>query len=83
MQHCGSGIVALFFYFLFTFERNIVLSLITLYLYISTSFLIETIIRNAPKGGKSNRQSYHPYGFRNLYKSTNEEYLRKFMKSIL
>jgi hypothetical protein len=34
-------------------------------------FPIETIFRNAIKGGKpggkAGRKSYHPYGFRNLY----------------
>ncbi len=29
---------------------------------------VETIIRNAPKGGKPNGKPYHPYGFRKLYK---------------
>jgi hypothetical protein len=30
------------------------------------------IIRNASKGGKPNRKPYHPYGFRNLFKTINQ-----------
>jgi hypothetical protein len=33
---------------------------------------METIIRNALKGGKPNRKPYHPYGFRNLYKKISQ-----------
>jgi hypothetical protein len=39
-------------------------------------FPIETIYRNAMKvgkpGEKPGRKSYHPYGFRNLYKTINQ-----------
>ncbi len=42
-------------------------------------FPIETIIRNALKGGKPNRKPYHPYGFRNVNKTTNQRWKLKFV----
>ncbi len=42
-------------------------------------FPIETIFRNALKGGKPGRKSYHPYGFRNLYKTLNQCRKLKFV----
>jgi hypothetical protein len=57
----GLGFVYIFS--LFTFESSIVSSLIFLLFYIKRHlFPIETIIRNASKGGKPNRKPYHPYG---------------------
>jgi hypothetical protein len=44
---------------------------------------METILRNAPKGGKPDRKPCHPYGFRNPYKIINEENSSLFMNSIL
>ncbi len=69
-QRSWKWIVAwLFLYYLFiSLKRSIVLSLITLYLYINASFPIETTIRNASKVGKPGRKPYHPYSFRNLTK---------------
>jgi hypothetical protein len=57
---------------LFTFESNIVLSLMTLYLCINTFLPIEKIMRNGSKGGNPNRKPYHPYGLRILYKTINQ-----------
>jgi hypothetical protein len=62
------------------------LFLLILFITYKYTFSIETLIRNASKGGKPNRKPYHPYGFINLYKtlqSINEENLSLLMKSIL
>jgi hypothetical protein len=41
-------------------------------------FPIETIIINALKGRKPDRKPYHPYGFRNPYKTINKWIKQKF-----
>jgi hypothetical protein len=46
---------------------RIVLSLITLH-FLYKYIQIETTITNAPKGGKHDRNPFHPNGFRNPYK---------------
>ncbi len=43
----------------------------SLFLYKYILYQIETIIRNALKGGKPNRKPSHPNGFRNTYKIIN------------
>jgi hypothetical protein len=60
-----------------TFERSIVISLTTFYLYKNTYFPIETIITNASKVRKPNRKPN--------YSSINEEKSKKnlFMNNIL
>jgi hypothetical protein len=40
---------------------------------------METIIINASKGGKTTRKPYHPYGFRNPYKTINQLRNLKFV----
>jgi hypothetical protein len=40
---------------------------------------IETIIRNAAKGRKTNRNPYHPYGLRNINKTINQRRKLKFV----
>jgi hypothetical protein len=68
----GLGLGFVFINSLFIFETSIVLSLITLYLYINL-FPIETkILKKASKGGKPDRNPYHPYGFINPYKTIYE-----------
>ncbi len=75
-----------FFYIisLFTVECSIVPSLISLYFYINKIFPIETIIKNAKKGGKTDRKPYHPYMVSEKYtkKSIDEENSSLFMNSI-
>jgi hypothetical protein len=53
---------------LFTFLSNTVISYYTLFIY----KYIEKTVRNASKGGKPDRKPYHPYGFRNPYKTINQ-----------
>jgi hypothetical protein len=45
-------------------------------------FPIETTIRNAPRVGKSDRKPYHHYGFRNPYRTINQENSSVFMNNI-
>jgi hypothetical protein len=78
----GGGLGFVCIISLFTFERSIALSLITLYFCIKHTFPMETILRNAPKGGKPDRKPYHPYGLRNPYKIINEENSSLFLNSI-
>jgi hypothetical protein len=51
----------------------------THYLHINTTFPSRNYNRNASKGGKPDRNPYHPYGFRNPYKTINQGRKLKFV----
>jgi hypothetical protein len=58
---------------------SIVLSLSTLYLFIKTSFPLETINSDPLNGGKPDRKPYHPNGCRNPFKTINQRRILKFV----
>ncbi len=82
----GWGLGIVYVISLFTFESSIVLlSYYTLFVNKYICFLyVETIIRNASKGGKSDRKIYHPW-FQNFIQTqtTNEENSSLYINSIL
>ncbi len=76
------GLCFVYIISLFTFQNSIVLSLITLYLYVyKCLFPIKTISINASKEGKPYRKPYPiPNCFRNLYKELNQRRKLKFVR---